>query len=635
MTSSETPPKKWSRDWLWGALLIIAVFLAYSPVWYAGYIWDDDTVLTENPVIVGPLGLKEIWTTEAADICPFTLTTFWLEHKLWGANPLPYHLVNVLLHALSAIVLWRLLLVLRITGAIFGAALWAVHPVQVESVAWVSELKNTESCLFYLLAIFFFARSLNHSPGRGTYALTLLFSALAIASKSSTVILPVVLCLCAWWIEGRWQWRNLAKVAPILLLSFAGAALSLWTQQLGDATNPHWSRSFPLRLAGAGDVVWFYLGKLAWPCPLLTIYPRWHIDIDSWISYLPLVAVIAVFIVLWRFRETWARPWFFAFAYFLIALLPVLGLVQNYIFRYSVVFDHLQYLAAMGPLALAGAGATRLAQITIPKIAVRNALAIGVLLLPGLLTWHQSWFYENKVALWMHTLDGNPQSADAYSNLGFIYCKNGQVDEAISCFEKAVSLDPESNEAEHNLGVLLTTEGKEDQAESHLRRAVEIYPHYAKAQYDLAAVLQQKGQSDEALEHYCKVLETNPDWADVYGNIGAIYSQQGKIDDAIAQYQTALEYSPDRPNIECNLGNALLNKGQVDDAITHLESAMHLAPEVPQIRYNLGNAYATKGSYNDAITQFQEALKLRPDYAKAQTALDKARELAQGKPAHK
>src|SRR5271156_3691064 len=157
-TGAPPLPSWFNRDWLWALILVLAVILTYSPVGWAGYVWDDDVVITANPVIVGPLGLKEIWTTFAADICPLTLTTFWVEHALWGLVPLPYHLVNVLLHGACAVVLWRVLRSLRVPGAWLGAALWALHPVQVESVAWITEMKNTESGLFFLLSILFFAR---------------------------------------------------------------------------------------------------------------------------------------------------------------------------------------------------------------------------------------------------------------------------------------------------------------------------------------------------------------------------------------------------------------------------------------------------------------------------------------------
>ena len=273
--SVQRAPSWFRHDWFSGLILILFVILTYTPVWQAGFVWDDDRVLTVNHCTVGPLGLKEIWTTSAADICPLTLTTFWVEHALWGLGPLPYHLVNVLLHGASAVLLWRVLRGLRVQGAWLGAALWALHPVAVESAAWITEMKNTESSLFFLLSILFFvrwlrAKELDRRTGVGwNYALTLLFVALAMASKSSTVILPVVLCLCAWWMERRWYWRNLARVAPIFLMSIAASALSIWTQglQLATVTDPQWVRTWPERLATAGDALWFYLGKLLWPHP--------------------------------------------------------------------------------------------------------------------------------------------------------------------------------------------------------------------------------------------------------------------------------------------------------------------------------------------------------------------------------
>ena len=210
--------------------LVVAVFLAYEPAWHAGFIWDDEQHLTENPCIIGPLGLKEIWTTNRARICPLVQTTFWFEHAAWGLTPMPYHLVNILLFALSAVVLWQVLKRLGVLGAGLGAAIWALHPVQVESAAWITELKNTQSGLFYLLAILFFTefvsaqREENRGPARRWYCLSLLCGALALASKSSTVILPVVLVLCAWWLDGRWRWRRALSVAPFVLLSAASSA---------------------------------------------------------------------------------------------------------------------------------------------------------------------------------------------------------------------------------------------------------------------------------------------------------------------------------------------------------------------------------------------------------------------------
>ena len=200
-----------NRDWLWGAVLVLAVFLAYTPMFWAGYIWDDVRVVATNPVIVGPLGLKEIWTTQAADICPLTLTTFWAGYHLWGLDPLPFHLLNVALHAASAVLLWQVLRLLRIPGAWLGAAMWALHPVEVESVAWITELKNTQSGFFYLLTIFFFVRSLvSNAASRRDYSLALLCAVLAMASKSSTVVLPLVLLASA---HGGWKAAGMSAIS--------------------------------------------------------------------------------------------------------------------------------------------------------------------------------------------------------------------------------------------------------------------------------------------------------------------------------------------------------------------------------------------------------------------------------------
>jgi protein O-mannosyl-transferase len=470
-------PACWlGRDWLLSLILISFVILAYTPVWKAAFVWDDELILTANPCIVGPLGLKEIWTTTGADICPLTLTTFWAEHALWGLNPLPYHLVNVLTHGTCAVLLWRVLRSLRMQGAWLGAALWALHPVAVESVAWITEMKNTESGLFFLLSMLFFVRWLRtkdldgRTGGRWNYALSLLFAAVAMAAKSSTVILPVVLCLCAWWVEGRWHWRNVARVLPIFLMALAASALSIWTQglQLATVTDPRWVRTWPERLATAGDAVWFYLGKLLWPHPLITNYPRWQIDAGQWVSYLPLLAVIVILFIFWLRRESGgagSRACFFAFAYFIVALLPTLGLIDIYIFRYSLVFDHFQYLAGIGPLALAGAALVRLADFIIPKKPwLQSALCAGLLLIVGVASWQRTWVYGSEDVLWTDTLAKNPDSWIAHSNLGNVLFRKGQVDEALKQFQKALEICPNYPEADINLGAAIFQKGQVDQA---------------------------------------------------------------------------------------------------------------------------------------------------------------------------
>jgi protein O-mannosyl-transferase len=655
----------WSADeWRFAAALVLAVMIAYLPVWRAGFVWDDRFYITSNPSLLGLNGLEGIWTSSAADISPLTSTVFWVEHALWGLAPLPYHLVNVFEHAACAVVLWRVLLALRVPGAWLGAALWALHPVQVESVAWVSELKNMQSGLCFLLSILFFLRSLganeskSHAGERWSYPLSVLLGGLAMASKSSTVILPVVLCLVAWWMEGRWRWRNLARVAPFLVLSAAASALSLWTQGLVLVTLPdaQWVRSGPERLVTAGIGVWFYVGKELWPHPVMTVYPRWRIDAGKWSSYLPLVGVIVTLILLWLRRDSWARPWFFVFAYFLAALLPVLGLFDNYIFHYSLVFDHFQYLASMGPMALAGAGLARLARmVSFGRTGPRAGVYSAPLLLLGILTWQRCATFESEQTLWTDTLTKNPGSWTAHYNLGVVLEHKGQMNGAATEYRKALEINPNSEQAYNGLGAVLFQEKKRDEALAQFLRALELNPNYADAYSNLAQtwledgnkdgaiaavqralvldptnadahyvfgrVLAQKGQVDAAIAQFKRALELEPDNADVHNNLGLALVQKGQIQDAISEYRKALASQPDSYPFESNLGVALFRTGQAGEGMEHLLRAAKISPDSPEAVNNLGNGYLATGQLDDAIAQYRKALAIDPNFFDARRNL--------------
>src|SRR5438477_8537197 len=291
------PPSR--SAFLLAASLIVLILIAYAPVLRSGFIWDDDYHLTRNPCIIGPLGFKEIWTSTRAIYYPLVLTNFWVLHKVFGLNPLPYHLLNILMHGASAVLLWRVLVRLKIQGAWFGAALWALHPVMVQSVAWITELKNTQSCFFFLLSILFFLKGDDArssiawtNESRRSFGFSLLFFAMAVASKPSTVMLPFVLALCLWWRRGRWQWRNLSRLGPFILISLVASGWTIWEQEFpGGARGANWSQSLLERFAIAGLDVWFYLGKIVWPHPLIFIYPRWNYTREL-IAVLPALIVI-------------------------------------------------------------------------------------------------------------------------------------------------------------------------------------------------------------------------------------------------------------------------------------------------------------------------------------------------------
>ena len=605
-------PSWFHRDWLWALILMLSVISTYAPVWKAGFVWDDETILTANPCIVGPLGLKEIWTTPAADICPLTLTTFWAEHALWGLNPLPYHLANVLLHGACAILLWWVLRRLRVQGAWLGAALWALHPIAVESVAWITEMKNTESGVFFLLSILFLARCLGAKdvcgPDRSSrsYVLGLLFAALAMAAKSSTVILPVAFCSCVWWMGGRWCWRNVAKATPIFLMAIAATGLSIWTQglQLATVTDPQLVRTWPERLTAAGNAVWFYLGKLLWPHPLVAIYPPSQIFAGRWLPYLTLPGMIVMLSIFWlrgRSGGAGSRACFFAFAYFLVALLPILGLFPTAIFRLSLVFDHLQYLASIGPLALAGAGLVLLSNSIVPKKQwLQATLCASLLFTLGMVSLRRTLVYASNQTFWTDTLVKNPDCWTGLNNLGRALLEKGQVHEALEQFQKALEINPGNVDTRNNLGNALLQRGKLDEAIAQYRKALEINPSYPEVHYNFANALVQKGEFEEAVVEFQKALEINPGYADAHYNFGNALLQKGKLDEAVVEFQKALEINPGYADARNSLGVTLVQKGRLDEG----------------------------------IVQFQEVLRLKPDFSLAQDNLTKAQTLARQSHGH-
>jgi len=616
-------------DGLWGLLLILLVVVSYLPVAWAGYLWDDDVNLTANPCIIGPLGLKEIWTTSAADICPLVRTTFWLEHALWGLAPLPYHVVNVLLHAAGAVALWRVLRSLSVPGAWLGAALWALHPVQVESVAWTTEMKNTESGLFFLLSILFFGKWVKaggpteRSGSHGHYALALLFAALAMASKPSTVILPLVWCLCAWWLEGRWQWRNLVRTAPVFLMALVASAVAVWVVKLSKVgVDLGGTRTGPERLVTAGKAVWFYLGKLAWPHPLSAVYPRWVIEAHHATSYLPLLGVMVVFSVLWLGRASRLRPWFFAFAYFLAALLPVIGLVDHDFFAFSYVGDHFQYLASMGPLALLGAGLARGAEFVLPgKTLLPATLGAGLLLVLALLTWQRACIYENEETLWTDTLKKNPNCWMGYYDLGVVFAGRNQMDEAISLFHKSLALYPLFAATHYNLGKALEEKGETDAAIVEYQKALDLDPASTATRDNLANALVKMGRVDEALIQYRKTLEIDPNFAEAYDNLGDLLLRQGQMDEAMAMYEKALALNPEIAGAHYNFGNALVQKGRVDEARAEFQKALEINPDFAEAHFALGVVLAQSRQVDEARLQLQKTLEINPRFAEAHFVL--------------
>jgi protein O-mannosyl-transferase len=281
-------------------------------------------------------------------------------------------------------------------------------------------------------------------------------------------------------------------------------------------------RTWPQRLATAGDATWFYLGKLLWPNPLIAIYPRWQLDVGRWVSYVPLLALIVILSILWLKRASWSRACFFAFAYFLVALLPVLGLIDNPIFRLSLVFDHFQYLASIGPLALGGAGLVRLSAFILPKKPwqwLRSAFCAELLVILGILSWQRTLVYNNAEAFWIDELAKNPNCWQGHYNLGDELLQKGEVDDAVAQYQKAVEINPSFFEAYQNLGVALGRKGQLDEAIDQFQKALQINPNLFEAHEGLGAALGQKGQLNQAITQFLEVLRLNPNYHPAKDNL--------------------------------------------------------------------------------------------------------------------
>ncbi|HTX66434.1 MAG TPA: tetratricopeptide repeat protein [Opitutaceae bacterium] len=612
------PARRWPA-WLPLAILVAAVLAAYLPVRHAGFIWDDDSHVTDNPSIVGGLGLGRIWTSPAANYFPLTTSTFWVIHALWGVNPLPYHVVDVLLHLASAALLWLVLRRLRVPGAWLGAMLWALHPVQVESAAWISETKNTQSAVFYLLAIWLFLRWLEAEPGGGRGRRVLFFAgawlcaALAILSKASTVMLPVVLGLCWWWVRGRWRWRDALWLLPFLAISVTASLWTIWEQQYhAGAIGQAWDQTHLQRLIIAGNVVWFYLGKLVWPHPLIFIYPRWAPDASSLPAYLPAVAAAGVFLALWWWRAR-LRGVFFAGAVFGVSLFPVLGFFNVYFFRYSFVADHFQYLASMGALALAGAGLAALADAWRAAPRWLAAAPPAVLLVAlEVLTWRQGHHYYGDEGLWRATLADNPGCWMAHNNLGAMEVKAAHYEAAIDHLTTSLGLHPGVQQAEYNLGLALFRTNRPGEALPHYEAALRLLPNDPDTLARIGDALAKLNRVPEAIRAYEAVLRANPQDANSQNNLGNMLRLQGRGAEALARFQEAVRLKPAFADAQNNLGSALFEAGRVGEAVTHLQEAVRLDPASIDAHTNLAIALLRSGRPDAAVVQLREVTRLSP-----------------------
>jgi tetratricopeptide (TPR) repeat protein len=669
---------RFRATWIGAGLLVICTLLAYSPALHGQFVWDDDSWTTAIVHLLRDFwGLCAMWTnlTALQQYFPLSGTTFWIDYHLWGFCTLPYHIENVLLHALAALLAWKLLVRLKFPGAWLVASIFALHPVMVESVGWITERKNVLSLALYLGALSTYGRvtgfwetdfALLRDPKRtshpgplplegerenrrkfrehprqqahtvpsqaaeaassdtrgssfgGVYLFALFQFTAAMLAKTTAFSLPPVLLLLAWWKRGRLRWRK--EILPTL--PFFGVAIGLgwvtsWVERHHVGTGgPEWAISFPERCLIAGRALWFYLGKLLWPANLCFVYPRWQLDTHSLAQWLFPISAVLVVLALWLWRSRIGRGPLAAVLFFVGTLSPLLGFINGYFMRYSFVCDHWAYLSNLGLITLAVGLLVRAAS----KLATPRLLPIlAMVLLPILaaLTWQQSHMYRDMETLWRTTLAKNPNATMAQINLGNLLYQQGRPNKAIVHFEKALELQPSSVDAHSNLGAALLNLGRVDEAIAHLRRAVEIQPTAANAHNNLGNALLQKGQVNEALIEFQRAVELAPGVAGAHYNLGTALLQAGRVREAIAPLQAELKLQPNSAEVRASLGEALLQVGQVEAAIEPLQKAIELKPGLASAHHNLGNALFQKGLLDEADGQFRLALQLQPTLAPA------------------
>jgi tetratricopeptide (TPR) repeat protein len=552
-------------------LLVFGVALAcYWPALGGGRLWDDKGHIT-RPDLQPWSGLVRIWTDVHAtqQYYPVLHSAFWFEHRLWGDATVGYHLLNVFLHAAScclvALILRRLWSPKAGTPTVvavppgtewLAALIFAVHPVCVESVAWIAEQKNTLSLVFYLLAVLAYLR-FDERRSWASYALASGLFLLALGTKTVTATLPAALLVILWWRRGKLSWRrDVGPLLPWFVFGLGAGLVTAWVERnLIGAEGPSFDLPIGQRLLLPGRVIWFYLGKLFWPAGLMFIYPHWNLAAHAAEWYGWLAAALAMTAALWLIRRRSRGPlagWLF----FAGSLAPALGFFNVYPFIFSYVADHFQYLASLGVIVTVAAGIGALLGRASPRMRIGGLALCGLLVgTLAVLANRQSASYRDVVTLYRATLARNPDCWMARNNLGIELAAEGRRAEAIDQYEQALRINPNYAEIHNNLAFELEKlPGGGWEALSQYEQAVQIKPDYLTARVNLAKELARlPGRETEAIAEYEEVLRMKPDDAAAQNNVAIIYAKQGRYEEARNHWELALRLRPGDDNIRDSL----------------------------------------------------------------------------------
>ncbi len=571
------------------AFVLLAVTIAaHWPAVHADILWDDIVQITDNTTLHGPDALWRIWFEPKAspNYYPLLFTTFWFDYRLTNLNLAIAHGVNILLQALCGLVLWRVLKRLGVHGAWFAAALFAVHPVTVESVAWLIERKNTLSLLLFLLSALMLLRMEGAQKTHAgiwraaftpwpAYCAALVLFAAALFAKTSVIMLPPLLLLSAWWRRGRVTWADMLRAAPLFVMAAVLGYVTVWHEStsyfLTAEQDPR--PEGPLScLAASGWCLWFYLYKLVLPVRLSMLYPRWDVDPTSVLSWLPLAGLLVVAVAAWCRRQTWGRPLLVAMIAWVVMLLPVLGISDIGLFHYSLVTDHWQHPAMWLPLALAAATGARLFGRSPWASACKVVAAVVLLCVCSALTWSRANVYDSAVAVWADAAEKHPAGWGPRYLLGLSQVGVNDLNAAIGNLHMANELRPDDVPILCNLGGALVRQQKYDEAVLYLHRAVVLAPGSPEANFNLGIALQSLGRIDEAIAAYRNALARGTargriaptKIAVAHVRLAVALQTRGDIDEAIDQCRTALSIVPDLDMARRVLASLRVERGSIE-----------------------------------------------------------------------
>ena len=549
--------------WAPAVALLVLTAIAYVPIYRAGYVWDDNDHVTENVTLRSFEGLKRIWTEPRSipQYYPVTHTTFWVEHHLWGVHPTGYHVVNVLLHAASTLLLWRILSLLDVPTAWLVAAVFAVHPVHVESVAWISERKNVLSGFFYLASGLSLLKFLGFRPHDepttqntrapwGLYAVSLALFACALLSKTVAGSLPAAILLMIYWKRGRITARHVTLTAPMFLAAIVMGSVTAYLERTHvGATGPQFDFGLLDRLLIAGRAVWHYAFKLFVPYPLMFFYPRWEIDPFNVLQYLFPLAAITLVVALWVFRNQIGRGPLVAVLFFGGSLVPALGFVNIYPMLYSFVADHFQYLPSIGLLVLFVEGVRLGARHLGRSLSDAQTLVCCLLVVLAALTWRQCYMYKDEETLWKATIADNPRAWSAHARLGQILADRGDHQAAKHHYATSVQINPEYATSRANYGLVLLQSGLVDEALEQFLESTRLDPTYAPGHNGAGVAYASRRDLPAAARAFENATKANPDFADGWFNLGRVREMQNDLTGALNAYRQALRLDPDSQRI--------------------------------------------------------------------------------------